>query len=211
MTDIFLLFLGGAAGRLFRSVGGIFNDSLASFECQSVDVSAFRNLVVLLFIGNVDTVRAVENFQFRFFVKLLDQFFLFGIRFALDKLDGFFQSDAVRSLVFRNGNKLAVMLHIRTEAADGHCHILAFVVAQCARKVEELQGFFQRNVVHRLSFQQRCELRLFVAVRAAQLNERTKAANSSAYRCSAVGRKMVCSMMFLLHLLKAAPSGYPAA
>src|SRR5690606_18825591 len=58
----------------------------------------------------------------------------------------------------------AAALGERPEPADADADLLAVVLAQCARHLEQLERVLQRNRVHALAGTQRGELRLVLGV-----------------------------------------------
>src|SRR5882762_6373997 len=149
----------------------------AFLERERLRVAVLRYLGVLLAIGDVRSVAAVQHLD-ALGRKVLDD--AIGIGFLLQPyhLARPLERHGIR-VVFLQRGVLAAVLHVRTETPDvGDDRLALRRFSERARQLEQLDRVRERERIHLLPRAQTCETRLLLIVLGADLDERAVAAHA---------------------------------
>src|SRR6267378_89482 len=149
----------------------------AFLERERLGVAVLRYLGVLLAIGDVRSVAAVQHLD-TLGREVLDD--AIGIRFLLQAyhLARPLERHGIRVVLLQRG-VLAAVLHVRTETPDvGDDRLALRRLPERARQLEQLYRVRERERIHLLPRAQTCETRLLLIVLGADLYERAVAAHA---------------------------------
>src|SRR6267378_923018 len=149
----------------------------ALLECEQLRVAVLRYLGVLLAVGDVRSVAAVQHLD-TLGREVLDD--AIGIRFLFQAyhLARPLERHGIRVVLLQRG-VLAAVLHVRTETPDvGDDRLALRRLPERARQLEQLYRVRERERIHLLPRAQTCETRLLLIVIGADLYERAVAAHA---------------------------------
>jgi hypothetical protein len=133
-------------------------------------LAILRDLAVHLAIADVGSEAAVQHLHAGS-LELLDDAVGRDLFLLADQEQRALEFDGVGIVLGLERGIGTATLGEGTKAPHAHGHLLAVVLAQCARQLEQLQRLFQRNRVQALGWTQGGEARLVLVVLGADLRE----------------------------------------